>query len=84
MIGAYFVTVYQILSLYFLLKVVMFQMSVQDIERGSTKRSRKRQADFDPSLEIDSKLTRNSPDNSPAIEPRHLITKESFSTELHV
>ena len=62
----------------------MFQMSVQDTERGSTKRSRKRQADFDPSLEIDSKLTRNSPENSPNIEPRHPTTKETVSTELHV
>ena len=84
MIGAYFVTVYQNLSLYFLLKVVMFQMSVQDTERGSPKRSRKRQADFDPSLEIDSKLSRNSLENSSNIEPCHSTTKESVSTELHV
>lgn len=77
-------TVYQNLSLYFFLKVLMFQMSVQDTERGSPKRSRKRQADFDSSLEIDSKLSRNSLENSSNIEPCHSTTKESVSTELHV
>ena len=76
-------TVYQNLSLYFFLKVLMFQMSVQDTERGSPKRSRKRQADFDSSLEIDSKLSRNSLENSSNIEPCHSTTKESVSTELH-